>query len=238
MKGPVRHEEIKELLAPYALGALPEKEIPIVRTHILTCESCMSEVEAMSSITSGLTLSVASEALPDGFADRVLERLSLEVPSAAKPSRRRATRFLPALGVAALVAITAIFGVAWLDARSDLRERDEIVRGLLAGEGMELEGNGAAGKMVPTDDGAIFVATGLDAPAEDHTYQLWVMKGACGENEAGQCEIESVDTFDVSGGPVVVETSKSIEGFDRAAVTVEPDGGSPEPTTVPVIISN
>ncbi|MDQ5816133.1 MAG: anti-sigma factor [Actinomycetota bacterium] len=237
MRKPLTHEEIKALVAPYALGALPEDEIPAVRSHILTCEECTVEAEELSSIASGLTLTVAAEEPPAGFADRVFERLDQEAPSVAEPSRWRGRRFLPALGVAALLALTAIFGGAWLDARNDLRERDEVVRALLASDGMELEGTGATGKMVPTDDGAIFAATGLEAPPDGETYQLWVMKGACGEDEKGPCEIESVGTFDASGGPVVLETARSIDGFDQAAVTVEPDGGSNQPTTEPVIVS-
>ncbi len=242
MRKPLTHEEIKTLVAPYVLGALPEGEIPVVRSHILTCEECMVEAEDLSSIAARLTLTVDAEEPPAGFAERVFERLdqvapSVATPSVVEPSRWRGRRFLPALGVAALLALTAVFGGAWLDARNDLRERDEVVQALLARDGMELGGSGATGKMVPTDDGAIFAATGLEAPAEGETYQLWVMKGACGEDETGLCEIESVGTFDASGGPVVVETSKSIEGFEHAAVTVEPDGGSDQPTTEPVITS-
>ncbi|MGI8708269.1 MAG: anti-sigma factor domain-containing protein [Actinomycetota bacterium] len=237
MRKPLTHEEIKALVAPYVLGALPEDEIPAVRSHLPTCEECMVEAEELSSIASGLTMTVAAEEPPAGFADRVFERLNQEASSVVEPSRWGGRRFLPALGVAALLALTAVFGGAWLDARNDLRERDEVVQALLARDGMELGGSGATGKMVPTDDGAIFAATGLEAPAEGETYQLWVMKGACGEDETGLCEIESVGTFDASGGPVVVETSKSIEGFEHAAVTVEPDGGSDQPTTEPVITS-
>ena len=237
MRKPLTHEEIELLVAPYVLGALPEDEIPIVRSHILTCEECMSEAEALSAIASELPSTVVAEEPPVGFAGRVFERLHQEAPSVAEPSRRRGRRFLPSLGVAALIALTAIFGGAWLDARNDLREQDEVVRALLARDGMELAGEGAAGKMVPTEDGALFAATGLDAPADGRTYQLWVMKGACGEDETGPCEIESVATFDASGEPVLLETSKSIEGFEIAAVTIEPDGGSSQPTTKPVIIS-
>ncbi len=105
------------------------------------------------------------------------------------------------------------------------------------GEGLKLAGpGGAVARMVPTADGATLFATGLDEAPDRHTYQLWLME--CDEPDVIEtCDPTSAGTFNVSGGIAVLETGTSLEGFDRAAVTVEPEGGSEAPTTLPVIDS-
>ena len=72
----------------------------------------------------------------------------------------------------------------------------------------------------------MFVAEGLADPPYGHAYQLWLLEGT---------EPVSAGTFDVDDGWVVIEMDRSVEGLDGAAVTVAPDGGSPEPTTDPVV---
>ncbi|MEA2207513.1 MAG: Anti-sigma-K factor rskA, partial [Blastocatellia bacterium] len=63
---------------------------------------------------------------------------------------------------------------------------------------------------------------------DERTYQLWLIKGE---------EPVSAGTFQVSDGLVMFETAKSIDGYSAAAVTVEPEGGSPTPTGVQVVTS-
>ena len=83
----------------------------------------------------------------------------------------------------------------------------------------------------------MFVAEGLDAAPEDHTYQLWLMEGSCADPAAPECEIHSAGTFEPESGIALLRTSRPLKGRVRAAVTVEPDGGSEAPTSTPVIIS-
>jgi hypothetical protein len=47
----------------------------------------------------------------------------------------------------------------------------------------------------------------------------------------------SAGVFDVSEGLAIVEADRSVEGFDGAAVTIELDGGSTEPTSTPIMQS-
>jgi anti-sigma-K factor RskA len=42
----------------------------------------------------------------------------------------------------------------------------------------------------------------------------------------------------MNGGVAVLESQLPLNGFDKAAVTVEPSGGSEKPTTQPVITSS
>ena len=216
------HEEIRSLVAAYVLGAVPEEEQPEIRAHLLTCEECMADADAYSSVTSDLALAVEPEDLPAGFEDRVIAQIGADRVEVVRGTRRYAGW---AFGVACLLVAIGL-GTAYLMARGDLDRERRVASALLRSEaGMTLHGDGVA-VMVPTRDGSVFVAEGLADPPDGHTYQLWLLEGD---------EPVSAGTFDVDDGRVVIELDRSVEGFDGAAVTVEPDGGSPEPTTDPVV---
>jgi anti-sigma-K factor RskA len=223
------HEAMKSLVAAYVLGAVPAGEEPSIRAHLLTCEECLAEADSYASAASQLALAVEPEPSAAGLEDRVLERVRSERVEATTTSPAPRGRFVLAwaLGLACLL-LAAGFGIAYLSARGDLEEQKRIASVLLRGdEGMKLQGDGVAA-VVPIEDGAVFVAEGLSDPPEDHTYQLWLLEGT---------EPVSGGTFDVDDGRALVEVDRPLEGFDGAAVTVEPDGGSPAPTTDPVMSS-
>jgi anti-sigma-K factor RskA len=220
------HEEIKALVGAYVLGAVPEDEQPTIRAHLLTCEECMAEADSYSSTTSDLALAVEPVELPAGFEDRVMAVIADERTASAPPrSALRARWFGWAFGVAVLLVAIG-FGAAYVQTQSDLDRERRVVSALLRSDaGMELDGDGVAA-MIPTREGSVFVAEGLADPPDGHTYQLWLIEGT---------DPVSAGTFDVREGRVVIEMDQSLEGFDGAAVTVEPAGGSPEPTTDPVV---
>ena len=224
------HDELRTLIAPYVLGALTADELRVVRAHILSCDECMIEADGYARDASSLLLTVDPAPVPEGFEDRVFARVTDEraVPSTA-PRRKRRWSLAAVMSVVLLIATVAL-GVALLDTRNDLAESERVLAAVVGTEGLELTGtNGAVAKMVPTDDGSVFVASGLPEPPEGRTYQLWLMRGD---------EVTSGGTFDSSDGFARVEVPRSVEQFERAAVTVEPAGGSEEPTSEPVMASD
>jgi anti-sigma-K factor RskA len=231
------HDEIRDLIAPYVLGAIAADEVSPVRAHILACDECLAEAESLSAVTTSLALAAEPVSLPEGFSDRVLTRIRSErAAPAPRPRRFRFASLVPA-AVAGVVAL--LLAVALLDARSDVAREREAVAAVLSGtEGVRLAGEGnAAGRMVATDEGGLFVAAGLRETPEDRTYQLWLLEGSCATGPSEDCETVSAGTFDITEGVAIVETTHSPERFEGAAVTVEPEGGSAEPSTDPVISS-
>ena len=232
------HESIKELIAPYVLGAVPPEEVPAIRSHLLSCEECMAEADSYASVEAQLALTVAAEPLPAGFADRVIERVRDERPDvAAERAPRRRWRALEAFGAVALGLSVLVLGFLFIDARSELSESREIIEALGADEGMLLEGDtDAVAKMVPQDGGGLFVVAGLEPAPSQRDYQLWLMKGECTVPTDDACTIESAGTFEVEDGVASLEVG-SLEGVDRVAVSVEAEGGNEQPTKPPFIIS-
>ena len=231
------HDQVKDLLAAYALGAVPQDEMRAIRAHILSCDECMAEADANSEATMTLGLAVDPVELPAGFADKVMAQVAEERPEPVGAPLKGRARWSPwqaLAGVAAFVVI-AVLSTALIDARSDLS--DTRARLQQAGApGWDIQGTSALGKIVPTVDGSLMLVAGMGEAPNGRTYQLWMMKGDCLERPEGSCEYTSAGTFDVAGGGMaVVESKLEIANFDGAGITVEPEGGSPQPTAPPLL---
>jgi anti-sigma factor RsiW len=220
------HEEIRSLVAAYVLGSVPEDEQAAIRAHLITCEECMTEADSYTAVTSALAEAVEPEVLGPGFEDRVLAQATGE-RVAREPVRTRRRLNLGWVVALASIMVASALAAAYVNVRNDLAEQQRLIAAALlrVDEGMRLQGEGR-GAMVPTDGGTVFVATGLAAPPEDRTYQLWLL---------GDADPVSAGTFEVEDGRVLIEIDRPVTGFDGAAVTIEPGGGSDAPTTDPVI---
>jgi anti-sigma-K factor RskA len=225
------HEDLKSNIAPYVLGALPSEEIPSFRAHLTSCDECRAEVDELSKTARSLALSVEPVDPPSGFTRSILDRVAEERAEAATPSRAlRSRRPLLAFLAAGMAVLAVVLGAIALDARGDAEANRRVAAALLQNsDGMEMRGEaGVEAKVVPGENGAVFVATGLDDLPDDRSYQLWFLKDG---------SMVSAGVFDVSEGVALLRTSRSTGGVEGAAVTVEPSGGSRQPTTDPVIES-
>ena len=224
------HDEMKALVAPYVLGALSPDEVRTVRTHILTCDDCMAEADSFSSTASMLAMAVDDAPVPHGFVENVITKAiaaSGTAPLAAAEPRRRWS-LIPALMGAAAVLMVVVLSVALVQTSSDLGRHQKVVSALVREDGVQLNGDGAVAKMVPAGDGGLFVAAGLSEAPQEHTYQLWLVRDGAPV---------SAGTFEVEDGEAILQTDASIEGVEAIAVTVEPEGGSNQPTSKPIMTS-
>lgn len=233
------HEELKSLVAAYVLGALPPEEVGPVRNHILTCDECMAEADEHSSAIDSLALAVEPVGLPDGFADRVMAQIAPSAEAETAPAARRSLSewlrgkgLVVAGGMAAvlLVGAVGVLGAGYLQTRQDLARTEDVLSALVhSADGIELRGeSGAAGELVPTNEGAVMAVAGLPEAPGSHVYQLWYMRDG---------QPVSVGTFETRDSVVVMELAESFEGYQDAAVTIEPRGGSRQPTSDPILTS-
>jgi anti-sigma-K factor RskA len=229
------HEDIRGLLAPYALGALEPGEREAVRAHLLDCEECLGDADNLAAAAASLSLAVVPRALPQGFSDRLEARIAADRPDserAVAPPRRWSLGWLAA---AVLVVALAVVASALVDARRDEARRQEALAAVLRDDGMRLEGPaGAVGRMVATDDGGVLAVAGLPPAPAGRVYQLWLIADHC---DPGPCDPVPGGTFDTDDGVAVHETRRSLADVGGVAVTTEPEGGSDRPTTEPVISS-
>ncbi|WP_030608318.1 anti-sigma factor [Streptomyces sclerotialus] len=229
----------------YVLHALPPAERAEFERHLAVCEACAQEVREFSATAERLGLAVA-EAPPPEMKDRVLQRIGTvrqEPPRGASRAVRRWHRPLSRFALAACVAASAAFGgiAVWQhqaaqDARSraqQAEERADRIDAVFTAPDAEvttarLKG-GATGTVVVSRarDRAAFLASGLPGLPEGKVYQLWFDDGG---------RMRSAGLMGAGGGTGA--HSALLEGpvgeASGMGLTVEPAGGSRQPTSAPV----
>jgi anti-sigma-K factor RskA len=230
-------DDIHLLAGPYALDALDDDERERFEQHLSGCDTCRADLEGFRVATGVLARAVAEPA-PPSLQDRVLaevQRTRQVSPLRGRLSRRWPVRPAALVAAAALV-VALVSGALAVDARRDAdRLRDLAPLAALAQApdltSVELVGGpGSTWFTYAASHGrGVMVADGLEPPPEHHTYQLWVISGGAPR---------PVGIFDPNAeGHARLPVEAAPAPGDRLAVTVEPDGGSPLPTTSPVYAS-
>jgi hypothetical protein len=149
---------------------------------------------------------------------------------AGRRVRRRWSTAVAALAVLAAIAVPST--VAWRQAEraAEAEARADRITALLAEPGAEVVSapvtSGGTAVAVVTADAALVTATGVDAPGAGEVYQLWVMRDGSPVPDA---------TTGVTDGALQIRTDAYRTG-DALALTVEPEGGSEQPTSEPVVV--
>ncbi|MFF3247768.1 anti-sigma factor domain-containing protein [Streptomyces sp. NPDC002870] len=239
--------DLHTLTGAYVLHALSPDERAEFERHLLVCPACAQEVRELAATVGKLGLAVAVTP-PPALKQHVLRRISAERQEAPRVSRARrgATRRGRALSrfvLAACVAAAAAFGgvAAWQhqearDARQDAqrsqRQAEELASVLAAPDARVSTTKlpeGARGTVVVSHsrNKAAFLTSGLPKPPQGKVYQLWFEDGGK-MRPAGLMDPAVTDNAVLMDGPVGAASGMGL--------TVEPAGGSPEPTTDPLAL--
>lgn len=150
------------------------------------------------------------------------------VPASA--GRRR--RFAPLLAAAAVLAL--VVGGALIATNSTSSNDDPIAAVVEADDAQAHSVEGPIGALnfvySPGEGAFVLVGESLAAPPTDSTYQVWLVNGG---------EPTSIGTFEPDdAGSVQIRADGVDPTGSTIAITVEPAGGSPQPTTSPVAQSS
>jgi anti-sigma-K factor RskA len=248
---------IEELLPAYALGALDGDDLRELEAHLEAgCAECRRQLDLWDRDLESLAASVTPVQPSATTRARILRLAKAEAP--APPSRRLPPWML--FAAAALLLVSVWGGVGQLRMRGEVErltaERDRLTRqvaaldrevGLARAEARQaaqalqilaapsvrstvLAGlgptPGAAGHTYvnPQTRDALFYAFNLPALESDKTYQLWFI---------AEGKPVSAGTFSVDArgtGQLRVENVDRVENIQAWAVTIEPQGGVPQPT--------
>ena len=247
------HQEIEELLGAYALDAVDADEAREVEDHLAGCPRCRAEVAEHREVAALLTSGTAV-APPAGVWDKIAADLGdgpppvpIEVafgrrdpePVVTAPPRRS-----PLLGLAAAAAIIviALMAVVLVNQRRDLDDvRDQLaavgngpsegeLAALLADpdtDVVDLTGDAAGARALIGEDGnGMLLAAGLPELGADETYQLWGLP-------EGTDEMVSLGVLGAEPGQAAFHVE---DGITTLAISREPEGGSSEPTTDPLVL--
>jgi anti-sigma factor RsiW len=249
------HDEIRSLLAPYALDALDDSERLMVAEHVDTCASCTAEVTELLDTAAIVALSESEVAPPTlwsgiqtGMRAAQTPPAPVKVPETAPqvnptptpvtPSnvvsldkKRLQRRWLPAVAAAAAAVMIAVPMTARLSTRTtDLRQlaaQDAKASGSRTIDLVSVSDTKTKfGDVVVTADGSGYVRlSNTPALPADQTYQLWAV----------------VDGVPISAGllgnkpTVAAFTARS--NVQAIALSIEAAKGATAPTVGPIAVA-
>jgi len=259
-------KHIEELLPFYALEALTDEERQLVEKYLAEHPEARQQVEEMSSAASALPQTVAPVQPSPQVKQALMARVASDAEARARPATnaarqpsRRVMRFENFFRTFSLV--TAAIAIIWVillnlqvsrlrNEISALNERltaqSESLEQIIANmpestpsdvitvslKGTEVQPR-AQGQLIadPNSQSAVLVIGGLPKLEAGQTYQVWLIGGA--PVSAGLL------TVDEEGQGVLIVTSKeAIGSFQSIGISVEPEGGSPQPTGEIVVLSD
>jgi anti-sigma-K factor RskA len=228
--------DIHALSGAYALDALDDVERAQFARHLSACAECRAEVRSFSETATHLA-ALESEAAPESLRSGVLagiagvRPLPPETSGPAAPSVRRRT--LPTLVAAAVALILlAAGGLAWQLHRSGANDgvtvADQILHAADAVQISKPVPGGGTLTIVRSASlkRAVMIGDGVPEPGPGTTYQLWLQQPGQGMVSAGLMPDSTVPT--VLTGDIATATA--------AAITLEPETGSSNPTTDPIVL--
>jgi anti-sigma-K factor RskA len=238
-------DELSDLFELYALGVLEPAERAEIEEHLQRdCATCGGNLRRAVSLNTALLASVPDIAPPRRLRKRVL--------SLAAPDRSAWGWTIAASGLAAALLIAVLwFSVRDREHESELaRARDTIRRSnaelarvqqalvfLNEPETRQVGfGKGAPqpprGNVFVNPRGVLLIASNLPALPAGKTYEMWVIPKGGTPKPAGLFQSDAGGTaFHIQQQPVDPATTGAI------AVSVEPESGSAQPTTTPIIVA-
>ncbi len=234
-------DNVMELLTAYALDALePEETIQVIQL-LQEQPELRHTLADLRAAADALPYALPEAAPPPELRQRTLDHALGRSSKAASPvvadTSYRLRRWVMALAVVTLIALVAA-GIAWQQlaaARAEitsLRQQQQQLAETVAQSValVELHGDNGHGSVVRTPNGSLVLAARLPQLQQDRVYQLWLIQGQENPVSGGTF------TVDAQGNALVsLPPGAPLLSADTFAVTNEPAGGSPGPTTPPLI---
>jgi anti-sigma-K factor RskA len=225
--------DIHHLTGAYALDAVDDIERARFEQHLAECEDCRLEVASLRE-AAGLLSETTAVTPPPALRESVLAGISQVRPLPPIVHRTPVVqrRWFPLLVAAAVVAILGVGAAIWQpwapSQDSSLTAAEQVLE---AGDARSVAVDlGDAGKATVTRSesvGKAVITTDDMAPAPSgKVFELWLQVD--GEMVPAGLMPPGEDTQMVLEGDATTATA--------VGITVEPEGGSPEPTSDPIAV--
>lgn len=230
--------DIHALTGAYVLNAVTETERADFERHLAECESCAEEVRELEATATRLG-EAAAEKPPAAVKAAVMARIGdvRQLPpigdELAVRRKRWSTRIL-GMAATALLVVSVALGVVTAQSRQELdagRQQVAAMSALLAADDARLVNGSTPDGLVGTvvvsrkRGEVMLLADKMPAAPEGKTYQVWLIGG----------EKRSIGLLTPDNGRAALVAASAIQDAVAIGVTVEPAGGSKQPTTEPVM---
>ena len=258
-------ERLEELFPFYALGALTDEERAQVDAYVAADADARTRLDEALRAAAALPYAAQPSAPRAQIKQDVLKRVKADAPAPPISTRisfsTRMARFLdrPAWRLAMPLVAAASFIVAvligvWAISLNNEVNRLRVEQAALQRElvtqrevlaqialpqtramaitGTQVQPN-AYGQMIANPDGnsGVLIVADLAPLPPGKVYQFWLIKG----NTPVSAGLFSVDAQ--GRGLLPVRSSEPVGSFDAIGVSIEPEGGSPQPTGDIVMLS-
>ncbi|HZZ65544.1 MAG TPA: anti-sigma factor [Candidatus Baltobacteraceae bacterium] len=239
------HEAMLDDVAVYALGALPAAQARAVAQHIATCAECRQEYHRLQNAATAVGLSAEAEPSPL-LKRRIMRQIRPNV------AEMRAVRPIvwPAYAVAAAaLAVALITGIFNISLSSELRQNQNTLVQMNAHNAQVTRQlayqRAALADLVSPASQHYAVSTGqvvrhgariylamdaLPAPPKGKVYQAWTLR------PGATLMTPSVTFVPDRNGVAVVPLPVNASRLAAVAVSLEPEGGSKQPTSTPTFV--
>jgi anti-sigma-K factor RskA len=228
-------ETLLDLIPAYALGALDSEERTEFEAWLATDAEGRRLLTEYQAVTDSLVLMTPAHHAPAHLTDDLRRRLaeSSAHASVVLPRPARQLSFLRPLAAVAVIALVLVAVLFWSATRVDapngsgaqlfaqLAEAENVRRVALApSEGHDQ----LAGEFVSDGERAVIEVWELPPLDSNQTFELWLVDES-GPKSGGLIEAAP------SGEPtyIVVPLDKPLDEYQGIGVSIEPEGGSPEP---------
>ncbi len=247
--------ELLALIPAISIGAADPDEQRLVLENLADCPEATQALAAATAFAGALLTAVPPQTLPQQLEGRLLARLQA---SNSQPDWiggflwwlrgwRRST-----VGAALAILLLLALNLYWLQQVAQLRaqyrdlseytrwqaQQTSAVNVLLTSEGRQAielpaaqEDSNARAEIVwdPNLSVAILYAQSFPSLTADQVYQLWLTRD--GVRRSG-----GLFTVDTDGtGVLIFPIGEPLDALDSMGITPEPTGGSPGPTSPPVV---
>ena len=231
------HLPFLENIPAYALGALDAKEAVALEAHLQTCASCREELTAYRLTSDKLLLSLPPQEPSAALRKRIQGRL----PSAQRAARPRWNWSLSRLAVAIAIVLLLVLNMVSLSQVRALQDQqaqllDQIQNGQMAlvmlsyphTQSFPIQADEVTGSfLIDTEyNNAVLILRGLPAIPDDQTYQVWLISPNGERTSAGLVRPQT----DIPFLSQPVSATQDLANFAGVGMTIEPAGGSDQPT--------
>jgi anti-sigma-K factor RskA len=235
------HERFDELKCAFVLGALPEEERRELEEYLAEHPERQAEIDELGTVAGLLAFSPPEQEPPPELRRRIMGVVEAEAGRPRVESRSWLARMRVSLGVRGLAlgaaAAMLVIGLfSWnLILQGEIQNLQGRVQSLqdqpqepqmVALQGPGVEHGARAEVMILHNERAVLMAEDMPPLPEEEALQIWVIEDDVPKPGG---------LFEPKDEEVIVVVEAPLDGADAIAVSVEPDGGSTEPTTYPML---
>jgi hypothetical protein len=231
------------LVGAYAVDALDESERDLFERHLAACPDCQAEVATLQE-TAGTLSATSLTTPPPGLRRDVMAQIATVRPlpplpvqrtsgvgdrdelAARRGRRRRWTTTVAGVAAAAVLAVGLGVAQPWAGQPDDLSPAQQVLQADDARSTSVELGKDVRATVVHSDaaNSSVIRTENMPPPPTDSVYQLWYERDGAFES-AGLMPVAEDQTVELSG---------DARGADGVGITVEPEGGSEQPTSEPI----